>query len=708
MQLPSFSHHEVLLLWSQLLVIVAAALIAGNIARRLHQPTVVGEILVGVVLGPSVFGKLWPGGAGWLIPGQPLAAAPLNALGWIGAALLLVLTGFDTDLRVVRRLKRSVCSVSVGALAFPAAVGALIATVLPAQFLGTNRHRLSFILFIAISLSISSLPVIAKILHELDYMRRNFAQVILGVGMLNDLIGWLALGFLATLSRSGSIPPAKVAIAIAEVAAVVVIAFVPGQRIVDSSLRRARRIDHGKISALGITLIATFLLAVATQAVGSDAVLGAYIAGIVLGRSSSQDPQVRGQLEALTMAVFAPLFFATAGLRMDILILRKPAVLVGTCIVLSTAIGTKLIGAYCGARFAGMAPRDAIAVGIGLNTRGAVEIVIASVGLSLGVLSDSGYTAIALMAIVTSVMTPPLLKKVVRSWPGTAEEQARLDCEQSLQQNVLVRPGPLLLPIDGGQEGSYLVAAGLLHGAWPVDAGVTVVHEGGAAAAAQGIGDGKLSQLLIGRRITYRRLGKEQANEAILDESMLGYSAIGMTLEFLKTGPDASTCLLSPVAATLLSQGNVPLVAVRCSAAHPGPPFRRAVVPVTGTIASRAALELALSFARATGAEILLVHVIHPGNGRHRDEAISALEDATATAAKLQVPVESIVQDGASLAQGILNGAVSGKADLIVLGARTRHTQQSQYFSPTIGHVLAEAKATVAVVCIPDRYGRNS
>ena len=181
MRLPSLDEHALLLMWVQLLVIVAVARGLGTAMRRIGQPPVVGELLAGVLLGPSVLAKLWPNAGHVLVPQSKLGAAPVNAIGWMGVAFLLVLTGFETDLKIVRKLGRPAMLVALGGLALPFAVGLGTGFVMPQDFHGGHSTTTAFVLFIAVSLSISSLPVIAKILDELGFMRRNFGQVTIAV-----------------------------------------------------------------------------------------------------------------------------------------------------------------------------------------------------------------------------------------------------------------------------------------------------------------------------------------------------------------------------------------------------------------------------------------------------------------------------------------------------------------------------------------------
>src|SRR4051794_1453465 len=183
---PSLTEHQLLVFWCELFVVVLLARLLGSLARRIGQPAVVGELLAGVMLGPSLFGRLWGSGFDWLFPSDATQAGLLNAVGWIGVGLLLVLTGFETDLGLMRRQGRPAAAVAMTSLLFPLAIGIVVGELVPRSFAGDRAPHLVFVLFIGISLSISSLPVIAKILAELGLMRRNFSQVTLAVGMIND------------------------------------------------------------------------------------------------------------------------------------------------------------------------------------------------------------------------------------------------------------------------------------------------------------------------------------------------------------------------------------------------------------------------------------------------------------------------------------------------------------------------------------------
>ncbi|HEV2368309.1 MAG TPA: cation:proton antiporter, partial [Acidimicrobiales bacterium] len=566
-QFTSLTEHQQLVFWTELAVVLVVARSLGAMGRRVGLPPVVGELAAGVVLGPSVLGHIWSRGFGWLFPLDTVQSGALNAVAWVGVGLLLLLTGFETDLSIVRRLGRAAGSVATGSLLLPLSCGALIGIVLPASFMGPKAHRSVFALFMAVSLGVSSLPVIAKILSDLGLMRRDFGQVTLAVSSVNDLIGWVGLGVVAGLAESGSLSVGRLLLTIGAVIALLGGGLTIGQRATDSLLRlvRARTTpletrlapsdtarQEPVIGSLTATLVITLAVATAAQAAGIEAVLGAYVAGIVLGRSRFQHPDVGTYLQAITTSFLAPIFFATAGLKLDLGSIGRLAVLWWVGVILAAAVLAMFAGAYLGARVGRLAHRDALALGAALNARGAVEVVIAAIGLSLGVLGPAAYTAVVLMAIFTSVMAAPLLRRIVSGWEGTGQERQRLDQERLLDTNLLVRPGRILLPSRG--RPNSIVAGQVLHFAFPPEVGVTVL-------SVSDNGDEPdlvpLVSVFEGREVEVRRTGSPDPLAAVADEARLGYQAIGVGIS---DGRD--TASPTGMVERLLDRSPVPLVVV--------------------------------------------------------------------------------------------------------------------------------------------------
>src|SRR4051812_9103124 len=325
-----------LVFWADLVVLAVTARLLGALMRRFGQPSVVGELCAGLLLGPSLLGKALPGVERWLFPGTLAQSGLILVVATVGIVMMLIYTGFETDLALIRRLGRAVALVAGFSVVLPLALGLGTGTLLPDSFVA-ERGRGLFMLFIGAALAISSLPVIAKILSEMQLTRRNFGQVILAAGMANDVVGWLLLGALAGAARSGAFHPGHLAVTVVAMLAVLVGMLTVGQRGVDLLLRWARSKDRGPGAAFTVTLLVGFAAGAVTQAIGVEAVLGAFVAGIALGRSKFQDARVVEHLESATMTVFAPVFFATAGLRVDLGALSSLSMVGWTLVVIAVA-----------------------------------------------------------------------------------------------------------------------------------------------------------------------------------------------------------------------------------------------------------------------------------------------------------------------------------------------------------------------------------
>ena len=469
--------HQLLVFWTQLLLLVAFARLFGEIMRRVNLPSVIGQLAAGVVLGPSIFGRVWPDGFHWFLPDDEMQSGALYAVSWLGVALLLITAGFETDLGLIRRLGRAAALVAGFSLFVPLVGGLIVGELLPEEFVGAESERLVFALFVAAALSVSALAVIAKILSELGLMRRDFGQITVAAGMANDVVGWVMLAIFAGFATSGAVSLGGITKTVGGLVVFVVLAMTVGQRVVDRALRYVRRNGPNIPGAMTVVIATMLIYGVATQALGIEAVLGAFVAGVVLHRSRFQQPEVLHHVESITDSFLAPVFFATAGLRVDLTLLGEGDALQWAFVVVLVAIVAKFAGAFIGARLAGQSRRAASALGAGLNARGALEIVIASVGLSLGVFTETAYTVIVIVPLATSIFAAVSLRIVVRDWRGSEEEQERLDREEALSRNLVVKSSRILLPSQG--HPASIAAAQIVQFAWPKEAPATILTVGG-------------------------------------------------------------------------------------------------------------------------------------------------------------------------------------------------------------------------------------
>jgi Kef-type K+ transport system membrane component KefB/nucleotide-binding universal stress UspA family protein len=694
--------HVFLVFWVELVVLVGVARLLGALMRRNGQPAVVGELAAGLLLGPSVFGKLAPGAARWLFPPHLVQSGMISAVAWVGIVMLLAVTGFETDLGLVRQLGSALASVAVLSIALPFALGLGLGFGLPHAFVGSSSRGV-FAAFVATALSISSLPVIAKVLQELRLTRRNFGQLTLAAGMVNDVVGWLLLGVLASAARSGTVGFGRLGLTILAVALFLLGAFTLGQRIVDELLRSFRKRRPGMTSGLSITLLVVFAAGAITQALGVESVLGAFVAGIVLARSRYQDSRLMERVETMTNAVFAPVFFATAGLRVDLGLLGRADVLLFTAVVIAVASLGKLAGGYLGARLAGLPRQEGFALGVGLNARGALEIVVATVGLGLGVLNTRMYTVVVIMALATSMLAPPLLRKIASAWRGTAEEQERLDREQVYSENLLVRPGRVLLPAQRGD--GTLLAAKIVDLAWPSDSPATVIATDPAGASAIG----GVCDVFERRPAEQEEVSGVDAGDALTEHVGLGYEVVAVGAR--ETGISAD--LLSPLTQSLLQTSALPVVVVWAgphARVQLGEGFRRVLVPVVGTLPNRAAQEIAFSLAAANDTDLVVAHVapddadlVAVGADAQRSGRIASrglVTEASQLARRLGLRPRAVTRAG-SRSREIPAIAADVDADLVVLSAELRAAEGTAFLGHLVERMIGVLDATVAVVVTP-------
>ncbi|GGR78632.1 hypothetical protein GCM10010236_36730 [Streptomyces eurythermus] len=378
---------------------------------------------MGVVLGPSVLQRLAPGLSGWLFPGGREQAHLLDAVAQLGVLLLVGVTGMHLDLGLVRRRGRTAVLVSAGGLVVPLALGVGTAFLVPAALVPDGTERGVFALFLGVAMCVSAIPVIAKTLMEMRLLHRTVGQLTLTAGVIDDVFGWFTLSVVSSIAVTG-ISGAPVVTALASVALVAVVALTAGRWAVRHAFRLAgasREPGVPAATAAGVILLA----AAATHALHLEPVLGAFLGGVLIGREGKVEPARLAPLRTIALSVLAPVFFATAGLRMDLGALADPGVALAGLGVLAVAVLGKFLGVWAGAGLSGLGRWEALALGAGLNARGVIEIVVGMVGLRLGILSVAAYTIVVLVAVVTSLLAPPILRMAMSRVERTAEEEIR-------------------------------------------------------------------------------------------------------------------------------------------------------------------------------------------------------------------------------------------------------------------------------------------
>ena len=410
--LTPLDEHELLVFWTQLLVLVAAARFCGAVMRRLNLPSVIGQLGAGVILGPSIFGRVWTDGFEWFLPEHEISSGALFAVSWLGVAFLLVTAGFETDLGLIRRLGRAAALVTGFSLVVPLIGGLVVGGVLPESFIGPESDRTVFALFVAAALAVSALAVIAKILSELGLMRRDFGQITVAAGMANDVVGWIMLAVFTGFATSGEVSASGIVRTVGGLAIFLALAMTVGQRgrpgvAVGASRRSRRRRGHDGRCHDHADL--------RRRHAGPRDRSGTRCLCRWCRVASIAVPAARGARPSRIGHQYIP---RPGVLRYRRSASRPRSARPGRCdrlgrVVVAVAIVAKFVGAFVGAKLAGQSNRAATALGAGLNARGALEIVIASVGLSLGVFTETAYTVIVIVPLITSIFAAISLRIVV-------------------------------------------------------------------------------------------------------------------------------------------------------------------------------------------------------------------------------------------------------------------------------------------------------
>jgi Kef-type K+ transport system membrane component KefB len=417
------TEHQLLLFLCEVLVLFAAARVGGEVAVRAGLPSHVGEVVAGMLIGPSLLGRVWPAGFDALFPADPAQRALLDVVSWLGVILLVLLAGLETRLGILRRAGRAAVGASVGGFALPFLMGFGLGLLAPDSLVPIGIDRAAFAAFLATAMSISAIPVIARILTELDLYRTAVGMVILASAIVSDVVGWIVVALVAgwVEGSSDTWPVARTALL---TGAFLVGAWVVGRPLVSVSMRLARERLRMPSAEVAMMLILVFAGAALTQAIGVHLVLGALVMAILIGRSRTVDPPAIEALDHIANGFFAPFFFAYTGLKVDVTSLRGSA-LVFAAAAVTVACVSKIVGGSIGARAGGLPRWEALAVGFGLNARGAMELVIAAIGLSIGVLSEATYAMVVLIAILTTILAAPTLRVAMRRAGPEALARAR-------------------------------------------------------------------------------------------------------------------------------------------------------------------------------------------------------------------------------------------------------------------------------------------
>jgi len=394
-------------------ILLFVARVLGELAQRFHQPAVLGELTAGILLGPTLLGSLSPDLSKFLFPLQGPGAMALDTIATLAIVLFLLVAGMEVDLSTVWRQGKIGFKVGITSIIIPFFISLFAALAAPEAM---GRHLgadpLIFALFLAIAMSISALPVIAKTLMDMNLYRSDLGMVVVSAAMFNDLLGWIVfavlLGLIGQPSGNGNHIMMTIALTLAFTGGMLTL----GRFLVHKVLPFVQAYTRWPGGELSFALILGLLGAAFTEWIGIHAIFGAFIVGVAVGDSSHMREHSRVIIANFVSFIFAPVFFASIGLKVNFLThFDLPLVLS----LLFIACACKLAGGALGARWGGLLNREAWAIGFAMNSRGAMEIILGMIALQAGIIREQLFVALIVVAIVTSMMSGPSMRLLLRT-----------------------------------------------------------------------------------------------------------------------------------------------------------------------------------------------------------------------------------------------------------------------------------------------------
>jgi Kef-type K+ transport system membrane component KefB len=393
-------------LLAALAAVVLLGRLLGRAFRSIGQPPVIGEVVAGILLGPSLLGRISPDAFGFLLPAS--VAPSLGLLSQLGVVLYMFLVGVELDTAVFRSQLRSTVTIALASVAVPFGLGVFLATTLYPRFSPAGVTSTHFALFLGVAMSITAFPVLARILADRGITQTALGRLALTCAAVADVTAWCLLALVVGVvqSREG-----RGLLTSALTFAFIVLMFALVRPVVVRFARRweVREPDRGIIA---IALVVMLLSALTTEAIGVHAIFGAFLLGAVIPHDSRLARALEQRIEYLVTILLLPAFFAFAGMRTEIGLLSAADTWLTCAAIIVFATVGKFGGTLLAARVTGQNWRHAASLGILMNTRGLMELIVLNVGLDLGIISPALFTMMVLMALVTTMATTPLLALV--------------------------------------------------------------------------------------------------------------------------------------------------------------------------------------------------------------------------------------------------------------------------------------------------------
>ncbi|NIG51881.1 cation:proton antiporter [Chitinophaga sp. Cy-1792] len=407
--LDNFKHPLALLLL-QIVVIMLAARVFGKLANKIGQPSVVGETIAGILLGPSLLGWVAPSFSGFLFPSDSLKS--LQFLSQIGLAFFMFIVGMEVDLSKIKNKAHDAVMISHASIVVPFFLGVGLAYFIFEAYAPANISFMAFALFMGIAMSITAFPVLARIVQERKLTGTPLGTLAITCAAADDITAWCILAIVVAIAKSTGIATAIITIALAIVFVAVMLLLVRPwlKKVIQRQLDKSN--EKG---AAGIVFLALLLSAWMAEVIGIHALFGAFLAGAIMPVQETIRKIFTDKLQDVSLLILLPIFFAFTGLRTHIGLLTQGHLWAAFGMIMLVAVGGKFGGSTITARLMGSSWRQSVSIGALMNTRGLMELVVLNIGYDLGILSPEIFAMMVLMALTTTFMTGPLLDIVAYS-----------------------------------------------------------------------------------------------------------------------------------------------------------------------------------------------------------------------------------------------------------------------------------------------------
>jgi Kef-type K+ transport system membrane component KefB len=720
------------ILVAQILLLIFSGGLLGELMLRIGQPAVMGQLLAGIILGPSVLGALWPEAHHTIFPGTPAQRGMIEGVAQFGILMLLLLAGMETELALVRGVRRAAVSASIGGIVVPFACGFALGQFLPDSLLPDPGQRLITSLFLGTALSISSVKIVASVIREMGFLRRNVGQVILASAIVDDTIGWIIIAVTLSLAAHGSLDWASVAQGVLGTALFLVASFTVGRPVVFKLIQWTNDHLRGEAPVIATILFIMGSFALVTHMIGVHTVLGAFVAGILVGESPILTRRIDEELRGLVAGLFMPVFFGLAGLSADLSILKSGELALLTLgLVLIATIG-KTGGAFAGGYFGGLTRKESLALATGMNARGSTEVIVATIGLSMGVLSQNLFTMIVAMAVITTLAMPPSLRWALKRLPIREAEQKRLAREVFAERAFLAKLERILVAADASPNGVLAArAAGVIAGSRGMLVTLVKIPESGRAAAAdEEAGTDKEDQVVEALKTSAATAATEGTKpvqvdvvvpkadasiEAVVEqETGKGYDLLVIGVEPAMSPKGGFHDTVSGIAGVF--EGSVAVVVARGEHQREpaGAPIN-VLVPVTGNEASRRGAEVAVGLAKAAQSELTVLSVLTASArnererlGTARRDAAEVVKEVKAIAEFHEVAMNSVIRTDLSAEDAILRQARRGRHNLVLLGVSRRPGKRLSFGELATALLESSDRSLLFVAPVPQAASRRA